>query len=161
MWDLIRNWWRAGEDGASKVFRQDWRTTVSIGVACTSAIWLLPALRTTAAYVTFIVAIVRNIFERRRAIILTPDSVGVRGPFRAPSFVPRNGIEAVENASVAGSFLLMPRPVKGLRIRLRSGDTFCVPLDMPRRRQIADAIRAAALPPSGAELGGYSSPRKG
>lgn len=123
-------------------------------------IWLIPALHDPAAYAVFLLVLARGSLERRRAVIFTPDWLGVRGAFAATRFAPRNQLGPVEPANVAGSFLLMPRPVKGLRISLRSGGAFYIPLDMPRREQIADKVRSAALPPNGGEPGAGQVQRK-
>ncbi len=159
MWTLLRNWWHNGEEDACQVFRQSWRTTVAMGAAMAAVIWLIPGLHDPAAYTTFVVVMGRGGLERRRAVILTPGSLGVRGAFGATKFVPRSDLGPVESANVGGSFLLMPRPVKGLRIRRRSGGPFYIPLDMPRPERIAGAVRAAALPASAGEPVSAPAPR--
>lgn len=159
MWSF-KKWWHDGEGTSCQVFRQSWRTAVVMAAAMAVAIWLIPALHETAAYAAFVLVLARGSLERRRAVVLTPDSLGVRGAFAATQFISRSDVEAVESANVAGSFLLMPRPVKGLRIRLRSGGAFYIPLDLPRHEKVAEKIRNAALPPSDGERGAGRTPRK-
>lgn len=159
MWNLKR-WWHDGEEPGARVFRQSWRTTAVMGAAGAAVIWLVPALRNPAAYATFLLVLARGCLERRRAVILTPSSLGVRGPFAAARFVARSNVGRIAAVNVGGSFLLMPRPVKGLRISLRSGGAFYIPLDMPRRQRICDAIRSAALPPTGDGHAADPPPRK-
>jgi len=143
--DLIKVWWRAGEENATAVYRLGFRRLfvelivvyLLIGLcwAFVPQRWIIVG---AAMWTLF-----RMLAEGRRAIIFRPDAITYRPPLLSPRTIRVGDISRVQEGRVWLTFNGFARPRAGVNLMLKDGDAFGIPLDFPDREEILRRIKLA------------------
>jgi hypothetical protein len=92
--------------------------------------------------------VLRELLERRRAIILTPKEIIYRPPLASPIRVPFCEVVGFEQTCFYTTWLLRPRLVAGLAITLKNGEKTMVPLNFADGAQVIKRLEAATMLPA-------------
>jgi hypothetical protein len=146
--NIIGMWWRMGEENAIAVYRQGfWRLFILYMLASLvlGLFWaFMPRKRTGLIVGLAVWNLFRFLAEGRRAIIFTPDSIKYRPPFGPPRAIRITDISQIGETSTMVSLSGFVQFMGGVKLMLKDGDTFVIPLDFPDRKEILR--RMAPLP---------------
>ncbi|MDE3180606.1 MAG: hypothetical protein KGM47_13220 [Acidobacteriota bacterium] len=138
----IRQWWRAGEDGAIRVYRPRRLVPLFLAIStCTVLCAVYHFFRFwELALITYALCIVIYIVTMRRAILLMPSSIGYRPVFDEPKFARYESISRAEESWVGwgGGY-----PVKGIRIHMADGSFLDIPLIIGPRSVVLQGLENA------------------
>jgi hypothetical protein len=133
----FKKWRHEGEDGCIRVYLHPCAGRLLWVVLSSAMLSLL--LPERARLVTLAVALAlctRFLFEGRRAIIFTEDSLIYRPPFgKAQRILLRNVLSATPATAVI-SLYLTPEYVRGVKLDTRTGESLIIPMDFPDHAEI-------------------------
>jgi hypothetical protein len=137
----ISHWWRAGEEGASTVYRKGYSIPVVVVAVCLGILSIGPQTREPTLLVLYALAVGRALLERRRAVIFSDDQVVYRPAMGRVRRILLRDIERVERTTIALSFLLKAMPVRAVRLYLRDGKEEVVPVDFLEHKTIVSRLQ--------------------
>jgi hypothetical protein len=135
-------WWYSGEDDAKTVYRAGWGF-VKIGTVLAVLLYcIFPQVRDPRISWVLIVGILRGVAERRRAIIFSIDAVKYRPPFGRVRETRLDNILSFSEVSILQTIGWKPFSVHGIKLALKDGSTFLLPLDFSPSDEIRERIRS-------------------
>jgi hypothetical protein len=133
----FRGWWRAGEDGAIAVYRQNNAIFLIVnGLFLLATAPVMIGFGYPALLAIPLSTVARSIVERRRAIIFTPTELVYRPVFAAPIRAAFSDIVEVKEKGFTLTWMLRYLPVAGLILTLKNGDVQMIPMDFVERSEI-------------------------
>jgi hypothetical protein len=145
--NIIRVWWRMGEENAAAVYRRGFWTLFMLFILTCLVLSLFSAFL-PRKLTGFIVGLAvwlffRIVAEGRRAIIFSPDSIKCRPPFGPPRTTRISDISRIDEATMMVTFNGCVHFTGGVKLVLKDGDTLGIPLDFPDRKEILKRIKLA------------------
>jgi hypothetical protein len=150
----FKNWLHEGEDDCIRVYRRPYvGRLLWVVLSCALLCLTMPERARPVLLAVTAALIARFLFEGRRAIIFTEDSLIYRPPFgRARRILTRN-IVSVTPATAVVSIYLTPEFVRGIKLETTSGEPYLMPMDFPNHAEISQRLTAS----SGGGLGEKAS----
>lgn len=145
MLTAFNSWLHEGEDGCVRVYVRPYLGRFFLMASGGALFYLLrPESERRAILAVTVVLLVRFLFDGRRAIILTEDSLIYRPPFgRAHRVLLRDIVSITPATGVIGLFLT-PQYVRGVKLETTNGEPYILAMDFPDHAEITQRITAMA-----------------
>ena len=151
MVNALGEWWKAGEDGAEKVYGRGWRLWLILitGAFAFLCYVLLPKIKGSYSDLSFLglfylASTALILFQARRAIIISREALISRPCLGELTVVPFAWISQVAIADPSLASMLIGYPSDRLRIQLTSGTEVYISLDVGRKKRILADLKVKA-----------------
>jgi hypothetical protein len=136
-------WLHEGEEGCVRVYVRPYVGRFFLMASGAALFYLLrPEKERRVILAVTVVLLVGFLFDGRRAIILTEDSLLYRPPFgRAHRILLKDIVCMTPATGVIGLFLT-PQYVRGIKLETIDGEPYILPADFPDHAEIAQRLTA-------------------
>jgi hypothetical protein len=136
-------WWKAGEEGAERVYSRGWRVCVSLLTAAFAFLCYVLFRNIKGNYsdqsfllLCYLVSAGLILFQARRAIIISDKALISRPCLGELTIIPFAWISQVSVADPSPISVFIGYPEERLRVQLTSGTVIYIYLDVGRKKRI-------------------------